>query len=311
LSGELPLALNKCVALQRLRVSENKLSGTLDIGFPTTMEFFSAYSNNFSGTIPASLAHCTKLQLLDLRKNDLISQLPQYLKFFNGLRVLSLGHNKLHGGIHEWITDLTQLQVLDLSNNKFNGKIPSNLHALKGFKIHGSSELSGNTLSEVVEIVIKAHEYVLTYVLAANTIFDLASNNLVGEIPPSIGSLSGLRLLNLSGNQLEGRIPASLSEISTLEQLDLCRNNLSGVIPQELSILTKLAYLDISWNKLCGRIPKGTQLDTFSEASFEGNNCLCGYPLQLCKEKQNNNKMEGASISKGHGWLSKCDDIVG
>jgi hypothetical protein len=39
-----------------------------------------------------------------------------------------------------------------------------------------------------VRIVIKGFEYTLTYVLATNTIFDLSSNNLTGEIPPSIGS---------------------------------------------------------------------------------------------------------------------------
>jgi len=82
------------------------------------------------------------------------------------------------------------------------------------------------------------------------------------------------------------------------------------VIPQELSILTKLAYLDISWNRLCGRIPKGTQLDTFNETSFEGNTCLCGYPLQPCKETHSNNTMEGTSINKGQGWLSRVNEHV-
>lgn len=65
--------------LQRLKVSENKL--------------------NFSGTMPATLAQCTQLQLLDLSKNELTSQLPRYLASFNQLRVLSVGYNKLQGDI--------------------------------------------------------------------------------------------------------------------------------------------------------------------------------------------------------------------
>jgi hypothetical protein len=166
---------------------------------------------------------------------------------------------------------------------------------------------SGNTLYEDPRVIIKGFEYGLTYMLSANTIFVLSNNNLIGEIPPSIGSLSDLGLLNLYRNQLEGKIPSSLSEISTLEELDLSRNNLSGVIHQEFSILTKLEYLDISWNRLCGRIPKGTQFDAFSENSFEGNKCLCGYPLQLCKETQNNNIVEG---SRGRGWLSHVNEHV-
>lgn len=195
--------------------------------------------------------------------------------------------------------------MLDLSNNEFSGKIPSNLSGLEGFKILGPSQLSGNTLYEDLRIVMKGVEYALTYVLAANIIFDLSNNKLTGEILSSIGNFTGLRLLNLSINHLEGKIPASLSKISTLEQLDLSRNNLSRTIPQELSILTMLAYMDVSWNRLCDRIPKGTQFYTFNETSFEGNKCLCGYPLQPCKEKQNNNTIEDTSISKREGWLDE------
>ena len=101
-----------------------------------------------------------------------------------------------------------------------------------------------------------------------------------------------------------------LAKISTLEQLDLSRNNLSGTIPQELSILTMLAYIDVSRNRLCDRIPKGTQFYTFNETSLEGNKCLCGYPLQPCKEKQSNNTVKGTSISKRHGWQSVVDEHV-
>jgi hypothetical protein len=68
-----------------------------------------------------------------------------------------------------------------------------------------------------VKIDIKGVEYPLTYVILKNIIFELSINNLIREIPLSIGSFSALQLLNLSGNLLEGKILASLSEISTLE----------------------------------------------------------------------------------------------
>ena len=56
---------------------------------------------------------------------------------------------------------------------------------------------------------------------------DLSNNNFIGEIPPRIGNLSMLWLVNLFGNQLDGEIPTSRSEISTLEQLDLAKNDFS------------------------------------------------------------------------------------
>jgi len=273
------------------------------------MKVLSAYDNNFSGTLPASLAQCTQLQLLDLSRNKLTGQLPRYLVTFHELRVLSVAYNKFHGSIPSNITNLVRLQVLDLSNNRINGSIPSNLGRLEGFTTFGSSELSGNILYEDLEIVIKGFEYTIIYVLATNTILDLSSNNLTGEIPQSIGNLTSLRLLNLSSNHLEGKIPASLGDISTLEQLDLAKNDLSGEIPQDLSMLSMLAYLNVSFNRLCGRIPRGTQLDTFNATSFQGNKCLYGLPLQAYKEKEKQaQKSTGGGVSQG--WLSHLDKYV-
>lgn len=56
--------------------------------FPVSMTVLSAHSNNFFGTVPASLADCTKLQLLDLSKNKLTGELPQFLKYFHDLKSL-------------------------------------------------------------------------------------------------------------------------------------------------------------------------------------------------------------------------------
>ena len=47
----------------------------------------------------------------------------------------------------------------------------------------------------------------------------------------------------------------------------------------QLASLTFLSILNLSYNQLVGMIPKGSQIQTFSETSFEGNNGLCGAPL--------------------------------
>ena len=107
ISDILPSILKRCTKLQLLKVSENNLSGALDIDFLVSMKVIFAYSNKFFGIMPKSLTICAQLQLLDLSKNGLAGDLPQYIAFFNDLRVLRLGYNRFFGVISQWITNLT------------------------------------------------------------------------------------------------------------------------------------------------------------------------------------------------------------
>eukprot|EP01018_Ginkgo_biloba_P012242 Gb_04975 [translate_table: standard] len=150
------------------------------------MQVFSAYSNKFTGRLPTSLAICSEIQLLDFRKNRLTGELPPYLRYFQVLRMLSVGYNKLQGRIPHWITNLTRLQVLDLSNNGFTGTLPPNLENLQGFSKLGDPLVDGNTHYEDIRITLKGSEQTFEYLIQANTILDLPSNFLSGEIPTSI-----------------------------------------------------------------------------------------------------------------------------
>nr|KJB69843.1 hypothetical protein B456_011G045500 [Gossypium raimondii] len=84
----------------------------------------------------------------------------------------------------------------------------------------------------------------------------LQSNpSLSGNVPPSLGNLTRLRVLSLSQNNLQGNIPGELGWLVNLEQLDLSYNNLSGEIPQEIEGLKTLAILELSSNDLTGVLP--------------------------------------------------------
>ena len=55
-----------------------------------------------------------------------------------------------------------------------------------------------------------------------------------GEIPPDLGDLRYLKVLDLSGNRLTGVIPSELGNLTKLIQLRLGDNRLVGCVPREL-----------------------------------------------------------------------------
>ncbi|KAL2546676.1 Leucine-rich repeat (LRR) family protein [Forsythia ovata] len=87
------------------------------------------------------------------------------------------------------------------------------------------------------------------------TELDLHNNKLTGPIPPQIGRLKHLKILNLRWNKLQDSIPPEIGELKQLTHLYLSFNNFKGEIPKELANLPELRYLQLHENRLTGRIP--------------------------------------------------------
>jgi Leucine-rich repeat (LRR) protein len=111
---------------------------------------------------------------------------------------------------------------------------------------------------EQMPLVSKGREYLyddsILYLVHS---IDLSSNNLSGEIPDNITSLTRLLNMNLSMNHLTGRIPEKIGNLHMLESLDLSWNELSGPIPESLSSLNFLSHLNLSFNNLSGKFQLG------------------------------------------------------
>jgi len=90
------------------------------------------------------------------------------------------------------------------------------------------------------------------------TELQLYNNNLVGQMPISLGNLANLIHLNLFDNQLTGPIPAQLGHLANLSTLSLFGNQLTGSIPTSLGNLANLSLLRLDFNELTGQVP--TQL---------------------------------------------------
>ena len=83
----------------------------------------------------------------------------------------------------------------------------------------------------------------------------LRENNLSGAIPPGLGSLHHLKVLDLASNHLDGPLPSELSGLSVLEELVLADNGLRGAIPTGFGNFARLTVLDLRDNVLTGAIP--------------------------------------------------------
>ncbi len=84
---------------------------------------------------------------------------------------------------------------------------------------------------------------------------ELFSNNLLGNLPPEIGVLTGLTVLDLHRNTLNGALPATLGGLTELRILRLDENQFNSEIPSTLGNLVKLTELNLENNALVGELP--------------------------------------------------------
>ena len=90
----------------------------------------------------------------------------------------------------------------------------------------------------------------------SSAFFNNAGNNLIGQIPSSLGSLSEVNFISLGNNSLTGSLPSSLGQLQNLTDLILRYNNLTGDIPTEFGNLHDLFLLNLTSNSLTGTIPE-------------------------------------------------------
>ena len=122
---------------------------------------------------------------------------PTWLKFPKNPFDLNMSNAKISGSVPTWLPN-THCRSLDLSNNKLYSSIPPNI---------GESNLD-------LEFRF------------------LSGNQIIGNIPKSIGCMRKLIMIDLSKNSLTRSMPSSISNFSGLFIINLEHNNLSGAIPK-------------------------------------------------------------------------------
>ena len=190
----------------------------------------------------------TSLSVLDLSHNDFnSSSIPQWVFNFTSLTNLQLIYCNLTGSIPKIAKgNLCKLRTLDLTGNYLSGEITEFFQAL--------SECSNSSLEELY----------------------LGYNQLIGNIPHTLGNLKRLRVLQLYSNAVSGSIPSSIQNLSRLEILYLTSNKMKGTIPESIGQLSELRELDLSGNYWQGIMTEThflnlTKLNYFSLSSSSSN----------------------------------------
>ena len=230
---------------QRVITDENGQVTGLDLG-----------SNRLSGEIPTELEDLSNLKLLFISDNELTGELPQGLTGLSGLESFHFHDNSgLCAPIDETFqTWLQGIASVIGSSCALQGSLEDR-EAL--VELYGAldGENWTNSTNWLTERPIREWHGVTNDASGRVTGLMLEGNELTGEMPAGLGSLSNLRRLEFSNNHLTGEIPTELGNLSSLENLILDSNLLNGEIPTELGSLSSLKRLELGMNRITGEIP--------------------------------------------------------
>lgn len=310
-----PVGLSANGGVDRLRLPSNNLCGVFSssIGNLDMLRILDLSENKLCGDIPSEIGKLCNLEEIYIDKNGLSGVMPMLLvlrKSRIGRQCRVGGQRPLNGEISVGFTLSTDWGMVDsdsqdyirsggstlgevtkllLADSSVVGPLPSVM--LEYFSSSPCTPDSDRHSSELIEL-------------------DISTNSLTGIIPPALGSIQSLQLVNLSNNKLSGEIPNDLVNLGCLKNINLSRNCLSGDFPIILSALTTLKNLDLSNNNLSGGIPDVFEnltgllrlelgYNKFSGALPQSVSCLNSLILLSCEKNT-----LGGSIPADYGALS-------
>lgn len=256
LSGSLPEALlqESSMILSELDLSINELKGPVESISSTTLRSLNLSFNQLTGILPLTIAHCATI---DLSNNLLSGNISRVQGWGNYIEQINLSSNFLTGTFPIQTSQFLRLTSLKISNNSITGVLPPVLSTYPELKTIdlSSNHFTGALLATLFNstrlsyLNMSFNNFTGTIPVQENNEFtnltleflDLSHNSLTDHLPSEIGIFyPNLALLNLSYNRFEGGVPDNLR--GTLKVLDVSYNNLSGIVPENLRTFPDSAF---------------------------------------------------------------------
>ncbi|XP_043720542.1 receptor protein kinase TMK1-like [Telopea speciosissima] len=224
LSGTLPSNLQNLVALQRLELMDNNITGPLpSLSGLGSLQFLLLSNNQFS-SIPADFFNgLSSLQAAELDKNPFSAwEIPDSLQNATSLANFSANSANITGKIPDFVgvNVFPSLTKLHLAFNNLEGGIPASFDG----SLIQSLWLNGQTTKLNGSIQVLQNMTSLTEVW-------LHSNAFTGPLP-DVSGLENLQSFSVRDNQLTGPVPDSLVSLPSLKSVNLTNNWLQGPTPK-------------------------------------------------------------------------------
>jgi len=202
--------------LTHVDLSQNNLSGEVDVLFAPALQYVNFSHNNFTSINSFKKfkrSHQT-LTICDVSNNFINTSASDLMKSSPpNIEQLIVSNNVIHGPLPTTLEELANLRIFNMSMNSLSGEISDFSNSYPNLQVLDLSDQGSS------------------------------SAGLVGNIPESLANLPFLSTLNLGGNQLSSIIPPVLGNMGQLRVLNLSSNKLSQPIPKELGKLGEFAHI--------------------------------------------------------------------
>ncbi|KAK1614054.1 hypothetical protein QYE76_019571 [Lolium multiflorum] len=144
----------------------------------------------------------TNIQVLVIANCELTGAIPAWIAGLSKLKVLDISWNKLAGPIPPFLGELDRLFYIDISNNSLQGEIPVSFTRMTAMLAGNGSDNDEDTTVQDFPFFMRrnvsASGRQYNQVSSFPPSLVLARNNLTGGVPPAMGALARLHIVDLS-----------------------------------------------------------------------------------------------------------------